>query len=527
MIRISVLFVAAMLLVGFVACPAFAATEAPASPATQAEGILLASHSHTFVSGKLHFGMNGNWAHLRDFIWPASCPRDISPDNKYLVGTGSFGMEPTQILLWDLTKDKIGVIGEHLYDIAGTELRFSPAGDKVLFYSGTPEMRGITPIEGIYLIDLTTRVTTLITSPNLKSRVENARWSGDGQQVMYVEWLYDDEMWNNFIGTEIRTHNLLTGETKTIVKMDNNVIIQGFEPVPDSNQLVMNLSRRDGTYQLILYDYDTGKCDVLVSGPIILGSISPVKELSVSPNGDKLAYAIYTSEYESGQLWRLAVIDLLNKTQTVIADNIISSGQLYGLDPVWSPDGRGLMYIVAGDWDEGNALAVVPDITKPKEKELFYAEEQIYFYTWVTPASKQIAFKGPTGISPEVVGYDLWAPHLVRHIPLGTVTMQKDGLEFGLTLVPSRTPECTDRLALDVVVRKDGRLVKSGVMDGTMWAWVGDVGHGKGPVSPFKGHLLLNDFYDPEWGRVTVEFEGTYAGQPMTVRSSGTLGLDR
>ncbi len=518
------LFVVAMLLVWSAAVPAFAVMETQVAPNVPVEGILLATHSNTSITGKLHFGINGNWVHLRDFICPASFPRCISPDNRYLVGTGSVYMEPIRIYLWDLVKDKMEVIGEQKFYVPNTEMHFSPQGDKVLFYSGTPEIRWDNmPIEGIYQIELATRTITQVTIPYHKSRVENARWSANGEQILYVEWFYNDEMClypDHYIGAEIRAHNVLTGQTKTIVKMDNSVNIEGFEVVPDSNQLVINLSRRDGNYQLMLYDGDTGKQNILLSTPIPYGTVSPVNQLAVSPKGDKMAYSLYLDD--SGVLNRLVVIDLRDKTQTVIADNVGSSW--YGLDPVWSPDGRGLLYAVPDNGDKCEALAVVPDIAKPVEKELFYAEQQIYFYTWVTPASKQIAFKGRTGISQDVVGYNLWASHLKRYTPLGTAVMRKGDLVFELSILPSTTPEYSDRLALDMVVRKNGRLVKSEDLEGTIWAWVGDTGYGR-EVSLYKGHNLINDFYDPKWGRITIEFEGTYAGQPVKVR--GSLGLNR
>lgn len=504
--RIALPAVVLLLALMMVAPAAIAGPEGEETTPGAPEGILLAGCHDEGLSGKLYFNAGGEWAHIKDFFCPGERPRDISSDQRYLV-TAYFNFDyPERIYLWDLAGDELRAVVENKLRDSSGEVCFSPKGDKILHLSGTAVMRGPMSIDAIRLIDMESGAVTAVTSPDQRSRVHDARWSADGRHVLYMETFFNDD---DSLSNYLKAYDTVNGNTETILALGDGT--GGlFEVSPNNDDIVISFKPHDGQHRLFLFKRSTGQMGVLYPRQ---GHTAPnifPRNLAFSPGGDKLAYA---STRTDADLWTVGVLDIQTGAHAVIADNM-PGDCWYGVDPVWSPDGKGLLYTVPDSGNEWPALAVVRDITKPDEVELFCPDLDILFYAWVTSDTMDIAAPGHKGFSSAVVGYDIMKPYIEKYIPLGTSVVHKGGLEFEFRILPRISSGPDDYLDLEIIVRRDGRRVTWEDVQGNVTVWTGNRGKGQSPCL-FRGADRLHGIIRPGTNEIVVEFEGVCYGKPL------------
>jgi dipeptidyl aminopeptidase/acylaminoacyl peptidase len=171
-----------------------------------------------------------------------------------------------------------------------------------------------------------------------------------------------------------------------------------------------------------------------------------------SPDGRHVAY------YEGGKPKDLGVL---------VADRFGNHPRRlahYGLEPVWSPDGRRLAFWSGSGIGTHKRIYIV-DVASGRVRELAGADGSVLAWS---PDGKQLAFVSPRGLETIRVGGG--RPHLVyrpqpSRVAISSVDWSPDGREFALGLVdmyaeefdtPPPGPDTLARIGVNIVGR-DGR----------------------------------------------------------------------
>ena len=244
-------------------------------------------------------------------------------------GTIVYASRPPNARAWDLFAIRAdGSERWQLTDTRGESERhpaWSPDGRKILFTRGDV-MSNI----DIYVMDEGGgNVQRLTEHPERDAR---ASWSPDGNSIAFVSqregaveiWLMDAD----------------GGNKRKLVK--------GRKPTwtADGRKIVFTSSAFDDNDELYIIDRDGANMQRLTDDKRI------DQFPSLSPVGDGL---VFCSERFGGQELMVAKADGEGQTRVTIAE------KTYEVEPVWSPDGKGLAYS-GGTWREGGRLQGTSDI---------------------------------------------------------------------------------------------------------------------------------------------------------------------
>lgn len=153
---------------------------------------------------------------------------------------------------------------------------------------------------------------------------------------------------------------------------------------PDGNQIAY-ISNKDGNPEIWVYSIQVGK-DRKVTD---LGQ-NGINALSWSPDGQFIAFS--GNRYGKYDIWKVRVQDEQTFQMT--------SGELYEVNPSWSPDGEYLLYVeLNNEWTDQTVYKI--NSSDASEKEMMVEEEDFFDYGYgrtfgfpiISPDSQYLLFR--------------------------------------------------------------------------------------------------------------------------------------
>ena len=184
------------------------------------------------------------------------------------------------------------------------------------------------------------------------------------------------------------------------LRTNGNIMSTGVPPIPIS--LVRQVEPYMGMYGLLLAGWDKSNREILLKGMSSVAWISGVKSLEASPKtaiyirasdvydlypqpqGKYLAYTVDVNGNESFQLY---LFNIGTETSTLLSDN-----KSRNTEPVWSKDGRWIVYSSSPNGADGVNLRLIDPSNKSSDRLLVESSGgYLKAFDW-SPDGKEVVF---------------------------------------------------------------------------------------------------------------------------------------
>jgi Tol biopolymer transport system component len=244
-----------------------------------------------------------------------------------IASLSAFSQEKTEILIKNETHG----------DVSAYEPVFSPDG-KTLVYKTDLNKNGVWEL---YSMDLKSGERKRLTKFNETHGQVNAHepvFSPDGKTLVYSTDLNKDGAF------DLYSMDLKSGERKRLAKFnETHGDVDAWEPVisPDGKTLVYSTDlNKDGAFELYSMDLKSGEKKRLTKFNETHGDVDAYSPV-FSPDGKTL---VYSTDLNKNEVFELYSMDLKSGERKRLTDRNETHGDVGAFNPMFSPDGKTLVY---------------------------------------------------------------------------------------------------------------------------------------------------------------------------------------